>query len=400
MSEDRFVSLKVKISYSSIMIALTCLLLIASPYISQRVNNIVKLCMEILIGLILVCQRKSLRNVISICIPSIVFLTACCYSTIRWSGFSTRTLNAFVTSLAYVLFFCVFYVCSRKMESCRLLNIIKMNIVFYTVILDFFVIITWGKGLGGLDEPVYLLGNKFMVSYFHMALLSLIPLTKKIQNKNKVKQNLKLSAYFVYSIIICRIADTMTGVIGLTSIFILLLILKNRQEILKIISRPVVVLGFFGGTNVIFLLSDFLLTNEFVRAFFLKYSHTDTLLSGRLPMYKIVMNAIQSSYIWGYGINYDIVQATLSFGNPQNGILKMLLDYGVIGLIIFLAILWLAFRNVNRLKNVSAFQGPIVFIYGMLLCSLIEINIDALFFMFLALLANAQINSLKSSDIR
>ena len=118
----------------------------------------------------------------------------------------------------------------------------------------------------------------------------------------------------------------------------------------------------------------------------MKYSHTDTLLSGRLPMYKIVIKCISTNGIWGYGINYDIVQQTLTFGNPQNGLLKMILDYGFIGFVLFCVVLEKSFNCLNKINISNTDFGLVLFIYGMLFCSLIEINLDSLFFFFLALI--------------
>ena len=106
-------------------------------------------------------------------------------------------------------------------------------------------------------------------------------------------------------------------------------------------------------------------------------------------MYKICMDAIASNPIWGYGINYDIVQTTLSFGNPQNGILKMLLDSGIVGTVSFILVLYTMIP-----KNKSFFTerqfALIAYIYAMLLCSLVEINISAIFMLSCALLSSSK----------
>ena len=160
----------------------------------------------------------------------------------------------------------------------------------------------------------------------------------------------------------------------------------TNKKFYQLLIKPLSVLSFFIGLNALFLLSNVLLQNEFIASFLMKYSHTDTLLSGRLPMYKIVIQCISTNGIWGYGINYDIVQQTLTFGNPQNGLLKMILDYGFIGFVLFCVVLEKSFNCLNKINISNTDFGLVLFIYGMLFCSLIEINLDSLFFFFLALI--------------
>lgn len=373
---------RANISFKSIVLSIAFLLLISSPYIAQRTNNIIKLCLEILLIVILLSTRKINKNAIKACIPAFIFMLVSLYSTFRWSGLSSRLMNAGTTSFAYVLlFYLIVLYCKDNNRIVR--KTIERNLIFYNVILDFFVLLTNGKGLGGLPEAVYLLGNKFMVSYFHMALLALFISNSKKRNINFY---IKIILYALYSIVILRIADTMTGVIGIVFMILGILILNKRREIFKVLTNPAIVIVFFIGINAIFLFSNILLNNEFIMKFLMKYSHTDTLLSGRLPMYKLTIESISNNYIWGYGINYDIVLSTFGFGNPQNGLLKMMLDFGVVGTISFLWMMYSSFRN-SKLIESSISEGVILFIYSMLFCSLVEINIDILFYLFLTILS-------------
>ena len=98
------------------------------------------------------------------------------------------------------------------------------------------------------------------------------------------------------------------------------------------------------------------------------------------------MEAIAKNPIWGYGINYDIVRTTLSFGNAQNGLLKMLMDYGVIGTIMFTLVLFTTFKNAYKTNDNNRKAGSIAFIYAMLFCSLVEINLTSIFMLICAFL--------------
>lgn len=388
-----------KVKKDSILTSLIFLMIISSPYIQQTVNNLIKLFLELMVlTMILAVNRKVNKKVIFAILPCVFFFFSTTYSTFRWSGISSRLMNSIVTNFGYLLFFYVlFYQCKKNENTVK--NVVYENVIFYTIILDIFVLITKGKGLGGLSEPVYLLGNKFMLSYFHMALLSLmINKYSEVKKENKIK----IIFYTIYSVLMCRIADTMTGVMGLMFILLYWLFLNKKRGFYKLSIKPVVVLSLFVGLNAIFLLSNVLIQNKMISTFLMKYSHTDTLLSGRLPMYKIVINSISVNKVWGYGINYDIVQQMLSFGNPQNGLLKILLDYGAVGLILFCGIIWKTFDLLSKSDLANKDFGLVAFIYSMFFCSLIEINLDSLFFFFIALIfgcANSYLEKKKYNSL-
>lgn len=372
---------RVKISKYSIVISLTCLLLISSPYIQQTYNNLIKACLEAAVIIFLVvddCMYKSDKKILTI---PLVFSFLTCFSTFRWSGFSTRLLNNIVTIGSYVTFFLVFNYCLKRIDPSRVINSIKHNILFYTCVLDFFVLVTWGKGLGGMDEAVYLLGNKFITSYMHMAYFALLFFSgKKYKEDKKV-----VLAYWVYSLVICKIADCTTGMIGISVLMFLMFISERKDRIYNVLKRPILFVACLIIPNILLLLTDILTSSKFFSNFFLKYSHTNTMLSGRLTMYQIVLKSIEENWVWGYGINYDVVYQKLGFGNPQNGLLKILLDYGVVGTVCFVILACFALYNLKKVDYIQL-KGPLFFIYAMLICSLVEINFNALFYMFLAII--------------
>ena len=92
----------------------------------------------------------------------------------------------------------------------------------------------------------------------------------------------------------------------------------------------------------------------------------------------------------------------LSFGNPQNGLLKILLDYGAVGLILFCGIIWKTFDLLSKSDLANKDFGLVAFIYSMFFCSLIEINLDSLFFFFIALIfgcANSYLEKKKYNSL-
>lgn len=377
----------------TLLITLMCLLTIASPYIQQTISNAIKLIIEIIIVVILLKKHEVKIENIKLCHPIVIFLLLALISTILYCGLSTKLLNAIVTIGAYILFYIIIHVLCQKHSKEKILSILQKNLVTYTIIMDIIVIFTLGKGMNNTPEPVYLIGNKFMLSYLHMFVLALI-------SYNNLNLDLKkIIYYFIYSFIILFMADTTTGLLGLIIVMCLLLGLKKYKEKINILTNPKVLISFFILINGIFLLSNGFANIGFIRDFLLSRSHTSSVLSGRLVMYEICKNAILKNPIFGYGINYDIVNSTLGFGNPQNGMLKLLLDYGLIGLISFCIIMYSSFKKVYSCTNKELKILIVSFIYGMLICSLVEINLAAIFMIGMSLCNIAAYTEKKSDDI-
>lgn len=393
-----------KLKYSSFILFFLCLLLVNSPYLGQRFNNLIKLCIEfILVISIFLIEYKFTKNVFQKCVPIFLFFIGMCLSTYFCYGISSRFFNSLVTGGLYWLFYLIIVLFVEKYSYRYVVDIIKKNILFYMLILDVFVILTLGKGLGGsglggkIEEAVYLIGNKFMVSYLHMAIIALINCSKNkiFQNRKKI---CRIMFFLIYSLVICKLADTTTGIIGCVLVAVIQIILIYKPKFINLLSNPLSVLIFFFSINIILLLTDFILENEFFTSFFLSISHTSTILSGRVKMYNISIEAIIKKPIWGYGINYDIVREILSFGNPQNGLLKILLDYGIVGMILFSLVLFNTFKNVDRASDYYFSQGIIAFVYAMLFCSLVEINLSSIFILMCALLNGKDVKKSKAKS--
>lgn len=372
-----------KMKFSAFTLSIMCLLLIASPYISQRLNNVIKLGIEIMLFLLLLKKGKINRRMLIGLLPITLFFISTCYSTFRAFDFGSRFINSIITNGSYLTFYIFIGLVSIKMGSEYVMRVINKNLFFYMFILDLFVVITMGRGLGGQNEAVYLIGNKFMVAYLHMYTQAFI--NEDGKRRDDIKKFRRMFLFFVYSCAICIISDTTTGIIGCLCVFMLQILCFKKNKIFDLLCHPVSVIVFFLGINGLFLLTDIIMNNSVISTFFLARSHTSTMLSGRIAMYKISMEAISKNIIWGYGINCDIVYKMLSFGNAQNGILKMLLDYGMIGTIAFCITLLYAFKEKGRNRTADE-DACIIFIYAMLFCSLVEINLAGTFMLACALL--------------
>ena len=112
-------------------------------------------------------------------------------------------------------------------------------------------------------------------------------------------------------------------------------------------------LGFLFGCIILLLISLFLLHLIFpeVLDMFIARLTAEDITSGRSDLFMEYNNYLLSSpnvLIWGLGaINFDekIMRLSISFNVPHNGIQEILLAWGIIGLVLFIAMIWVMIRR-------------------------------------------------------
>ncbi len=377
-----------KVRSRKLIIACLCLMMITIPYISPTANNIKNLIIEVLISFWLLTRHIKTR-VVKNNRPIILFVFTMVFCTFINLFLSSRLVNALVTGYSYVLiFFVIDYFMIKKQSNIVMFQIFKVVFLFALVELVA-IIASNGQGIGSNSVlKNYILGNKFFVSYTHMFLLALLYELKGLTDSKKIRILIYLFGS-IYSIIICHVVDCNTGIIGSVSIIVFCTLMRIHKTIHFFLAKPIVFILFFVGSTFLLVGTDIIINNSFFQELFYKYSHTNAILTGRLEMFDIAISAIFLKPFWGYGINSTIVSDTLSWGNAQNGLLKNLLDYGLIGTF---ALLFLCYDSLkcSYIKKSNFGIGLLGFLYSMALCSTVEINIGFLFFFGLALLKYSQ----------
>jgi len=380
-----------KLKVRSLVVLLMCLMILDIPYLSQRINNIITLAIEILITLYFI-QNSLNKSMLRKCAPLVLFWLCMIYCTVVNLGFTSRTVNAIVTGYEYFLIFYTVIFISKKSSLQDVINIIWKYVVFIVVVADICVFITKGRGLGMQDAVLglYVVGNKFTVSYYHMLLISIF-LCQSVNNYGNKRKSIFIFLG-LYSIFVCYFLSCNTGIVGCIVVMLLCFLNSRKNKILDFLYTPHVFIGIFIGLTFFLIGTDVLLNNQWIYNLLSKYTHTNKILSGRLDMYAIALSAIQKQPWFGYGINCTIVEESLTWGNAQNGLLKMLLDYGVIGTAIFLHVCSSALKNYKYDHNYKMNFPVLAFLYAMMVCSLVEINISGLFFVALALIQGSKLD--------
>lgn len=377
-----------KIKINTIILLILTFTVFPSPYFSQRINNIMLLLVELLLLLWLFTRRfKSLKeNKLSVLFA--VFIFVCTFINF---GFSSRIINAIITGVKIILLFSIIDEISKRSSYEYIVKIFFKIIIVILLFTDLTILVTRGTGIGGTDVlPDYLIGNKFVVSYLHMLFLCIYQ-ASDVFSKNKFKRSFIFILLTCFSIMICGIVDCNTGIIGVMAVFLITVLSQNRI-ICYILEKPFIFIVVFVGLTFLLVGSNIILENPFVKQIIVNVFHRSMTLTGRLEMYNITLEAISLKPILGYGINSTYVEDVLSFGNAQNGLLKMLLDYGYMGTSVFLALCYKSFSRFN--KKIISFKGNkafSIFLYAMIICSMVEINISGIFYLGLALVNSSKI---------
>ena len=262
-------------------------------------------------------------------------------------------------------------------KYCKILCVFFGTLLILTDILMLFINYDFSS-----PNENYLIGNKFVVSYLHCffcAILLLMINSKgiiggKLVQKGKMRINkyiLFVLGFLIFSLLISLKVTCTTGAI-INACFLLMCFLP--KYLMKKISKPSILLLFLLVSNIIFFGTNSILNTDFFQYIVYEVLHKSFTWTGRLHIWEIVFDLIKIQPWLGYGYYNNIVVDYISFGNAQNGVLKIIIDSGILGLLSYLAILTYCFKSANK-KNMYYIFPIYIFMYSMFIASLVEINL-------------------------
>lgn len=297
-----------------------------------------------------------------------------------------NVLNRQVAVFVYMLHILTIYVTvtafvrDRGVEA-LIKSLIKILLVFVLVTDASMLFINYNFSS---PSESYLIGNKFAVSYLHCFITALLFCINNEKNQRNLFSKIFRFVFLIISIMICRKVTCTTGMLiclfmgGMTCIPIPL-------SIRRYLSSPKVVIVITAVTNFLMLGSASLLTNPYIANFISNVLGKSYTWIGRLHIYVIIFDVIKVHPWIGYGYFSNVVEEILGFGNAQNGVLKIIVDSGIIGLIGYVLLVYC-----SMMKNEASSKEKwslTVFVYCMIIASIVEINLtDYLFFLTIAIL--------------
>lgn len=235
-----------------------------------------------------------------------------------------------------------------------------------------------------VDDSIggYILGTKFQVCYYNLFVCTMYGLKHvAMTNKNRIIFLLFIATTFA-SAVHTQCSTMVVGVmVYLLTLFALPISLQKRLSSGTFLVSTVLIadLGFFFFTT-------WLLQFTIVQDFIVNVLHEDLTLTGRLTIFGNIMEALNDNIWFGYGYgNSSLISVYYMCGeNPQNGIIEMFLNVGIIGCISFLMIIYNACKLYN--KGNYYVNPTIAYIFTMIVISTIEVPFEKTFIFVTSLL--------------
>ena len=330
----------------------------------------IRLIFAILLSIFMLVNIKIFikREYCKINILLIIITCGTIYSTILNKNLDTSSLYNTIMYLfkGILIFFVLEYISFiRKTKLCmKILYVATMSFSILSDVLMFIIpskfSVTDISGIGN-EFNSYLLGNKFNVVYFHIfATVFFICLCEQKLLKKKLLLFLHMLILFLLGLYISK--D--------------FLIIRLKNCVSAIIS-----IVFF---DCMLLVNATILQIPTIANFIENVLKESSDLTGRLQIYKLTENALKDSMWWGYGIdnNYAISQKFVHAANLQNGILDYMISFGIIGMILFLALIIITLKKGKESKN-----SLWMLLYIFIIISSVEVTFRSNFMCILALIA-------------
>ena len=225
--------------------------------------------------------------------------------------------------------------------------------ILILVILNDFLMFSGVRTFASGRHEIYLIGNKFAVSYLHMSLFVfwILSSEKMVTSYRYSLYKVILAASF-YLAVSLRV-NCMTGVIGclmLVAVFILIES-PNKGKVLRFTS-PWMLLMFMAGSVVFAFIAEMILSIPIVSYLVNGVLGRDISLTGRTEIYALYTMTIPKHWLTGYGFGnaYDVTSTLFDFDNVQNALLQWIIQVGVLTTAMLVCFLVNIFSDATRKK--------------------------------------------------
>ena len=380
-----------KISTLYITLCLLWIALFKIYLIPKNLQQMIKIIAILIITLFIIKNIKSKKNLINrkILFWCFIIIISSIWGNIKGYIVFDNVLNSILHAICiYYIFVLIEY----SKEHNKIDEVLKSLIFILTIYNSISILTIIAFGYNTEAAIIYFLGDKFRTSYYFIMLCAVIIC---LYNK-KIQKNLILKFFYFILIVgvifICSYMKCSTTVIGATAFLILYIIPKKYKNILCkketiliiLVLSAIIIFGF-----------NYVLSFDIVRYIIVNVLHENINLTGRMHIYSFLIEVLKQSLIIGHGYgNYAVGNAS-GFGNAQNAIFQILIDYGVIGLLIFLKFFYECIKNNNvNSKN----WGMYMYLIISLICSSVEISFNYLFYISLIFIYVCDYKELKQEE--
>lgn len=376
---------KIKLSYIQIFLMLSILVTFLPNgiiYRSSQAAQIIRIMyivqFAIYIITIMLCIRKKLKLVTDPVIGFIIWGTILLLSTFKYSKDIMKMFRTIVYLLGIVATFLAVKYMFKYQKKKLFLTIYGMFTLFSCINLATVFFAPNGLYNHGWQGATYWFGGKFTTFYMFYTWLCLYVIRKR-------KRHIIAFVFpFLIGIFICMRVNCATGI---ACICVSALLIISRKFVVKI--KPWMLIAIVLGVTGIMVFSNVLFNNQLIQYFTTKVLHRSSMMTGRVEIYSSFLKIMKSDIWLGQGYDNSIVMrnTTLGYLNAQNGILDVITQTGLIGLVPFVFMLYAFWKEgyvyFNNIEN----QLAAIFLMGFFFCSFGEISFNSYFFLLLVLVS-------------
>ncbi len=300
----------------------------------------------------------------------------------QYSNFSVTFVHCF--SLIELLLFLKYQ--TLKKEFHFTLKIILYFSVFLILLNDLLLFAAPNLSFSIESNVYYMLGNKFHLAEFHIRTAVLYMILAFTDRKNRF-MDIKLLVLIILSFVIALYTDCATGVVEATLLLIGCILGKHWK---KVISKKRFILVTMLLMALFPVLYKYILEIPLVEWLIVDVLNSDISLTHRTHIYENIFEIISQRPLYGFGYNnsYSIVSTLLGFPNSQNAFIDMILERGIIGSMLFVAVVISAYK-----KSENGPYGMYLYIFICVIIGMIEITYNTSFIGCLILLYFLKFNS-------
>ncbi len=280
------------------------------------------------------------------------------------------------------IFFFIEYL-NEKRNVSAFLHIAYYLTVGYLCINDIFLLKQMPSVSGKESTDIlYLLGNKFEVSYMHFFWLVLYYQNNIVKiEQGRLRELLLLGTHIIITALISYAVECSTAIMGVAFIVFFLFCYKKITWLYTPWGGLILLLLF----DAFFLVYEVVLDISFVQYLIEDILHEDLTLTGRTVIYAKMLDLIEEQPWFGYGNGTAsfFTWYYMSMPNTQNGLLNDYIDWGMVGVSFFVFLFYFVVKYIGC--NISHKNPFLCLLYTYIVLSSIEITLGLSFLAILPL---------------
>ena len=377
--------IKLKVTYIQIFFSLSIFvtflpngLIYASRKAAQIVRAMYLVQFFIYSVTIFLCAKKSLKLIKAPVIGFMVWGIILLLVTINYTKDLMKVFRAAVYLLGILtIFLIVLYMFSYQSEKVFLM-IYRIFTIFSFFNLATVILAPNGLFSYGWQGATYWFGGKFITFYMYYIWLCLYSIKRRKRNI------IAFALPFAVGIFMCTRIRCSTGI---ACICVTVLLILGRRIVVRI--KPWMLITIVLGITAVMIFSNVLFNNPMIQYFVVNVLHRSGMMTGRVEIYNTFLKIMRTDIWLGAGYDNTIVMqnTTLGYLNAQNGILDVITQTGLIGLIPFVYTIYAFWNNGYGYFNNIENQLAAIFLIGFFFCSFGEISFNSYFFFLLALVS-------------